>query len=180
MLEEVGRRDSKHDERGWTERSEPLLHRRIDLLNQILADSMSLRDLYKKHYWQAPAGTLHQLRLLFDKHYNEQVGLIDDIAERIQLLGGTSIATAADVAEITAIPRPPEGREEAPVQISRLIEAHHMVLKEVHIAAKLAAQAGDEGTRDLLVRQVIKTHQLQVWFLSEREVGLPRPKASGE
>ena len=180
MLEEVGRCDPKHDERGGTERSEPLLHRRIDLLNQILVDSMSLRDLYKKHYWQAPAGTFHQPRLLFDKHYKEQVEIIDEIAERIQLLGGVALGLAADVAEMTTIPRPPEGREDAPVQISRLVQAHQAVLKEAHIAAKLAAHAGDEGTRDLLVRQVIKTHELQVWFLSEREVRLPRPKASGE
>ena len=170
----------RYDEPAGTGRLEPLLCRRIDLLNQILADSMSLRDLYKKHYWQAPAGTSHQLRLLFDKHYKEQVEIIDEIAERIQWLGGVAIGSAADVAEMTTIRRPPEGREDAPVQISRLIQAHQAVLKEAHAAARLAAEAGDEGTRDLLVRRVIKTHELQVWFLSEREVGLPRPKASGE
>ncbi len=168
-----------YGEHAGTGRSEPLLCRRIDLLNQILADSMSLRDLYKKHYWQAPAGTSHQLRLLFDKHYKEQVEIIDEIAERIQLLGGVALGLAADVAEMTTIPRPPEGREDAPVQISRLVQAHQAVLKEAHAAARLAAETGDEGTRDLLVRRVIKTQELQVWFLGEHEAGVSPARASG-
>src|SRR4051812_23699496 len=90
----------------------------VDRLNQILADTMTLRDMYKKHHWQVAGKTFYQLHLLFDKHYKEQSELIDSIAERIQLLGGISLAMAPDVAETTRIPRPPRGREEVPVQIS--------------------------------------------------------------
>ena len=75
-------------------------------LNQLLADTMTLRDLYKKSHWQVPGPTFYQLHLLFDKHFDEQVELVDAIAERIQLLGGVSIAMAHDVAEITRIERP--------------------------------------------------------------------------
>src|SRR5256885_4463834 len=101
-------------------------------LNQLLADTMTLRDLYKKSHWQVAGPTFYQLHLLFDKHYDEQVELVDLIAERIQVLGGLSIAMAADVAETTLIPRAPRGREEVPVQISRLLHAHEIILKEVH------------------------------------------------
>jgi starvation-inducible DNA-binding protein len=145
----------------------------IELLNQILADSMTLRDLYKKHHWQAAGGTFYQLHLLFDKHFNEQLELVDAIAERIQLLGGISIAMAADVAETTMIPRPPRGREEAPAQLSRLLEAHEIVLKELRTAARLTAEAEDYGTNDLLVSQAIRTNELQVWFIAEHLVDVP-------
>src|ERR1700683_3786437 len=101
-----------------------------DNLNQLLADTMTLRDLYKKCHWQVAGATFYQLHLLFDKHHGEQDELVDTIAERIQLLGGVSISMAADVAETTIIPRPPRGREEPPVQISRLLEAHETILKE--------------------------------------------------
>ncbi len=107
-------------------------------LNQILADTMTLRDLYKKHHWQVAGPTFYQLHLLFDKHFAEQVELVDVLAERIQLLGGLSIAMAQDVAETTRIERPPRGREEVPVQISRLLEAHELILGEAHEAAKHA------------------------------------------
>src|SRR5437868_12581641 len=146
-------------------------------LNQLLADTITLRDLYKKHHWQVAGHTFYQLHLLFDKHYEEQNELVDTIAERIQLLGAISIAMAADVAETTNIPRPPRGREEVPVQISRLLEAHELILKEARTMAKQADESGDDGTNDLLVSDVIRTNELQVWFISEHLVNVPLVQA---
>lgn len=148
-----------------------------ELLNQVLADTMTLRDMYKKHHWQVAGPTFYQLHLLFDKHFGEQLELVDSLAERIQLLGGISIAMAADVAETTYIPRPPRGREEVPVQISRLLEAHEIILKEARTIARQASEAGDDGTNDLLVSEVIRTNELQVWFLSEHLVDVPVVRA---
>jgi starvation-inducible DNA-binding protein len=151
----------------------------VDNLNQILADTITLRDLYKKHHWQVSGPTFYQLHLLFDKHFNEQNELVDLIAERIMILGGVSIAMAADVAETTLVPRPPKGREEVPVQISRLLHAHEIVLKEAHAMASHAAQEGDDGTNDLLVSNVIRTNEMQVWFVAEHMVDAPLVRADG-
>jgi starvation-inducible DNA-binding protein len=145
----------------------------ITNLNQILADTMTLRDMYKKHHWQVAGATFYQLHLLFDKHHGEQDELVDAIAERIQLLGGVSLAMAADVAETTIIPRPPRGREEVAVQISRLLEAHEFILKEARTMAREASEVGDDGTNDLLVSDVIRSNELQVWFLAEHLVAVP-------
>lgn len=149
----------------------------VERLNQILVDTMTLRDLYKKHHWQVSGSTFYQLHLLFDKHYDEQVELVDKIAERIQLLGGLSYAMAADVAENTTIPRPPRGREEVPVQISRLLTAHEIVIHKVRGSARKAAEIMDDGTNDLLVSDVLRTNELQVWFLSEHLVDAPLVRA---
>jgi starvation-inducible DNA-binding protein len=142
-------------------------------LNQVLADTIMLREMYKKHHWQLSGPTFYQLHLLFDEHYEKQDELVDTIAERIQALGGVAIAMPQDVAEQTRVERPPIGREEVPVQISRLLEAHELLLKESHEFAKAADEAGDDGTNDLLVSQVIRTNETQVWFLSEHLVALP-------
>jgi starvation-inducible DNA-binding protein len=149
----------------------------VNALNQILADTMTLRDLYKKHHWQVSGHTFYQLHLLFDKHYEEQSNLVDMIAERIQLLGGVSIAMAADVAETTKIDRPPRGREEVPVQISRILEAHELILREVRKTAEHAQDAGDDGTNDLLVSNVLRTNELQAWFVAEHVVDTPLVRA---
>src|SRR6476619_2136824 len=125
--------------------SEQACKESVDNLNQLLADTITLRDLYKKHHWQVAGPTFYQLHLLFDKHYEEQNKLVDAIAERVQLLGGVSIAMAHDVAETTLIPRPPKGREAVPVQVSRLLHAHELVLKEARTMASLAADKGDDG-----------------------------------
>jgi starvation-inducible DNA-binding protein len=151
--------------------SEKVCQASVERLNQILADTMSLRDLYKKHHWQVSGKTFYQLHLLFDKHYDEQVELVDLIAERIQALGGLSYAMAADVAENTNIPRPPKGREEVPVQISRLLTAHEIILLGARASARKAAEMGDDGTNDLFVSNVIRTNEMQVWFLAEHLVG---------
>ena len=151
-----------------------------DNLNQLLADTITLRDLYKKHHWQVSGPTFYQLHLLFDKHFNEQSELVDLIAERIMMLGGVSIAMSADVAEMTLIPRPPKGREEVPVQISRLLHAHEIVLKEARTMARQAAEEGDDGTNDLLVSNVIRTNEMQVWFVAEHVVDGPLVHADGQ
>jgi len=145
----------------------------VTVLNQLLADTMTIRDLYKKHHWQLVGHTFYQLHLLFDKHYEEQTALVDMIAERIQILGGISLAMAPDVAEETQIPRPPRGREEVPVQISRLLTAHELILKTARKGASDAADGGDDGTNDLIVSNIIRTNEMQVWFLAEHLVDSP-------
>lgn len=149
----------------------------VEALNQILVDTMVLRDLYKKHHWQVAGHTFYQLHLLFDKHYDEQSTLVDRLAERIQSLGGISIAMAHDVAEMTRIERPPRGREAVPVQLSRLLEAHEIIIQEVREAARQASAGGDDGTNDLLVSDVLRTHEMQVWFLAEHLVDTPLVRA---
>jgi starvation-inducible DNA-binding protein len=144
-----------------------------DRLNVLLADTASMRDLYKKSHWQVGGPTFYQLHLLFDKHFEEQVELVDLLAERIQILGGVSVAMAHDIAELTRLTRPPKGREEVPVQISRLLEAHELILKDARELARQAAELGDDGTNDLLVSNVVRTNEMQVWFISEHLVDMP-------
>ncbi len=150
----------------------------VALLNQLLADTMTIRDMYKKHHWQMSGATFYQLHLLLDKHYEEQAELVDMIAERIMALGGISIAMAADVAEMTRVPRPPKGREDVPTQLSRLLEAHEIILKQCHEGAEAADEAGDDGTNDMLVSNVIRTNEPQVWFIAEHlaETVLVKPE----
>jgi starvation-inducible DNA-binding protein len=142
-------------------------------LNQLLADSIALRDMYKKHHWQVAGPTFYQLHLLFDKHFDEQVEIVDTIAERIQLLGGVTIAMGGDVAEVTRIPRPPRGREEVPVQISRLLEAHKLIMQQCHEIAEAADKAGDDGTNDLVVSDVLRANELESWFIGNHLVEMP-------
>lgn len=156
---------------------EPVRLEMTEQLNLMLADSMTLRDLYKKSHWQVAGPTFYQLHLLFDKHFAEQVELVDEIAERIQLLGGISIAMAHDVAETTRIERPPKGREEVPVQISRLLDAHQIIISYCRKLAERAEKLGDQGTNDLVVSDVLRTNELQVWFLSQHLVEEPLVEA---
>ena len=142
-------------------------------LNQLLADSIALRDMYKKHHWQVSGPTFYQLHLLFDKHFEEQVEMVDTIAERVQLLGGVTIAMGGDVAEVTRIQRPPRGKEEVPVQISRLLEAHKVIIQSCLDISEAADKAGDQGTNDLVVSDILRPNELQSWFIGQHLVEMP-------
>jgi starvation-inducible DNA-binding protein len=155
------------------ELEEPVRLEMTEHLNQLLADTITLRDLYKKSHWQVAGPTFYQLHLLFDKHFGEQSELVDTIAERIQLLGGVSLAMAHDIAETTRIERPPRGREEVPVQLSRLLDAHKIIISQCRELAERADKLGDHGTNDLAVSDVLRTNELQVWFLGEHLVHMP-------
>jgi starvation-inducible DNA-binding protein len=146
-------------------------------LNQILADTQILHALYKKHHWLMRGATFYQLHLLLDKHAGEQIGLVDSIAERVQTLGGVAVGDPRHVAELTRISRAPNGCEEVPAMLSRLLEAHELILTDAHDAAARVAEQGDDGTNDLIVSAVIRTGELQAWFLAEHLVDTPLVRA---
>jgi starvation-inducible DNA-binding protein len=146
-------------------------------LNRILADTQILHALYKKHHWLMRGPTFYQLHLLLDKHAGEQLELIDVTAERIQTLGGIAVGDPRHAAELTRVPRAPDGAEEVPAMLSRLLEAHEIILAESHEAAARVGEQGDDGTNDLLISQVIRTNELEAWFLAEHLVDTPLVRA---
>ena len=150
--------------------SEKVCKESVALLNQCLADTITLRDMYKKHHWQVVGPTFNQLHLMYDQHYEGQVLLVDILAERIQLLGGIALAMAADIAESSKIQRPPRGREPAAVQLKRLAEAHEQIIIATREAAEKVDKSGDPGSNDVFVSDVLRTNELQVWFLTEHLV----------
>jgi starvation-inducible DNA-binding protein len=139
----------------------------------VLADTIILYNLYKKHHWLVAGHTFYQLHLLFDKHAGEQLELVDLLAERVQTLGGIAIADPRHVAEVTKIGRPPNGREEVPAMISRLLEAHEIIIAEVRKAIDATDKNEDWGSNDILMSDVLRTNELQVWFVAEHLVDTP-------
>ena len=143
------------------------------LLNEILSDTMVLQALYKKSHWNVSGPTFYQLHLLFDKHSDEQLELIDALAERVQMLGGISVGDPRHAAELTSIPRPPDGAEEVPVVIDRLLDAHETIIEKVRDAIDRTEESKDMGTNDLLMGDLLRRHEMQVWFVAEHVVDVP-------
>ena len=148
------------------------------LLNEILADSMILYALYKKHHWLVAGPTFYQLHLLFDKHAEEQLAIIDVLAERVQSLGGIAVGDPRHAAELTTIERAPDGAEEVSVMIDRTLRAHETIIGKVRKGIKTTETSEDWGTNDLLMGDVLRTHELQVWFISSHLVDVPIVAAS--
>lgn len=147
-------------------------------LNRLLADTQMLYGLYKKHHWLMRGATFHQLHLLLDQHATAQLAVVDALAERVQSLGGVAVGDPRHAAEITSIPRPPNGVEEVPAMLSRLLEAHETILGDARDAARKVAEQGDDGSNDMIVSEVIRTGETQAWFLAEHLVDTPLTQVS--
>ena len=143
------------------------------VLNVILADSMILYALYKKHHWLVMGPTFYQLHLLFDKHAEEQGEIIDLLAERVQSLGGIAVGDPRHAAELTTIDRPPNGAEDVPAMIHRLLNAHEAIIEKVRDAIDRTEKSGDWGSNDLLMGDVLRRNELQVWFIASHVVDIP-------
>jgi starvation-inducible DNA-binding protein len=143
------------------------------LLNEILADSMILYALYKKHHWLVAGPTFYQLHLLFDKHAEEQTEIIDLLAERVQSLGGIAVGDPRHAAELTTIDRAPDGAEDVPAMIHRTLDAHETILEKVRDAIDKTEKNSDWGSNDMLMGDVLRRNELQVWFIAEHVVDVP-------
>jgi len=143
------------------------------LLNVVLADTTILYALYKKHHWLVAGPTFYQLHLLFDKHAEEQAELIDLLAERVQTLGGIAVGDPRHAAELTSIERAPDGAESVPDMISRTLRAHEVIIENVRRGIDTTEKNEDWGSNDLLMSEVLRRNELQVWFMSEHVVDMP-------
>jgi starvation-inducible DNA-binding protein len=146
-------------------------HRSIRMLNRLLAHSMALRDRYKKAHWQTSGAAFYPLHLMFDKHHERQLEVIDTLAERVQLLGGVALATAQDLVHESRIARVPSGAQAPRQQLEGLLDAHEFLLEEARPLAREAAGYGDDGSNDVIVGEVIRTNELQAWFVGEHLEG---------
>jgi len=174
-LEKLGHEVQRFDQLRELPLGLPAATRRemCERLNTVLADSRILHDLYKKSHWLMRGPTFYQLHLLTDRHAEEQEELIDKIAERIQTLGGIAAGDPRHVAELTGIPRPPDGAEGVPAMLSRLLQAHEHIVVEAREVATKADELGDVGTNDLLASEVVPVNELQIWFVAEHLVDIP-------
>ena len=154
-----------------TGRTDPLVT--VRLLNRILADSTILYNLYKKHHRLVRGPMSHRLHQLLDKHAEEQLTVIDLMGERVHRLGGVAIADPRHVAELTTVPRPPDGAENVPAMLARLLEAHEIVMEKIRQAIEKTVADRDDGTESLLMGEVLRTNEIQVWFVAEHPVDAP-------
>lgn len=145
----------------------------ITLLNQILADTITLHDLYKKYHWQVAGPTFYELHLLLDKHASEIHHAVDLIAERIQMLGGVAAGMPFDVAENTKIERPPLGAENVPALLARTVNAHATIIHTIREGIALTENNKDYGTNDLLMSHLLRMHEMHVWFISQHLIDTP-------
>lgn len=134
-------------------------------LQVILANTIYMYQLYKKYHWHVTGKDFYQYHLLFDKHAGEQPALIDGIAERMRTLGLDVAAMPMDVSADATLSEKEAAGHDPQAMVRNLLNAHEEYLKHVREAVAVTEDAGDDGTNDLLVSDVMRVHELQTWFI---------------
>ena len=145
----------------------------VEMLNQLLADLITQYQLYKKHHWQVSGPTFYQLHLLLDAHAEIVLKQIDEVAERIQTLGGESTGMPFDVAEMTRIQRPPRGAESVPALLARTVQSHATIIEWVRKGIEQTDENKDYSTNDLLMSRILPDQEHMTWFVSQHLVVTP-------
>jgi starvation-inducible DNA-binding protein len=140
----------------------------VTLLDELLAHSIRLRDLYTNARRQTSDIEFHHLRLLFDGHYKGQLRLVDVLVDHIRMLGYTDRVLAGVFLQGTQFSYALRGRT-SPIRLVRdLLDAHELVLSAACPSAHSDSRDDSPSIRDFAVGQVVLTNDLQSWAISEQ------------
>lgn len=130
-----------------------------------LANSIFIYNLYKKYHWHVRGRDFYQYHLLFDEHAKQQLPIIDSLAERLRTLGFMAPGMPGDVERNKSVNEPDTSDFTPLVLCESLLKVHDAYLKHLRSTIDIADEVDDEGTEDFLVSDVLRVHELQVWFL---------------
>jgi starvation-inducible DNA-binding protein len=134
------------------------LSRTIAVLEELLAQSIGLRDLYRTARWQTADIQYSRLRQVFDRHYKEQLHLVDVLVDRIRTLGGGRQVFARNFLQGTQFACALRGNKAAGHLLSELLDAHESVL----ITGRPNSSAMNaQWVHDFAVGQVVLTNDSQ-------------------
>ena len=138
----------------------------IAVLEQLLAQSIYLRDSYRNARWQTADIQYRRLRQLFDRHYKEQLHLVDVLIDRIRALGGGGQIFARNFLQETQFACALRGNSAAGQLLSELLDAHESVLA----TGRPNGSANAQWAHDFAVGQVVLTNDAQYASISDQLV----------
>jgi starvation-inducible DNA-binding protein len=145
--------------------SEIHLQRNIDLMSIILSDEMTLYIKTRKFHWNVAGESFMELHKLFEAQYSELEIIIDEVAERINKLGGKTIGTMNEFTLLTRIVEHPNKYPVKSAMISELLSDHEMIISELRKDIDICAEeCHDVGTADLLTG-ILQQHESIAWIL---------------
>jgi starvation-inducible DNA-binding protein len=137
----------------------------IERLQQQLANAFLLYANYKKYHWQSYGPLFRELHLLFDEHAEAVLGTMDELGERVRILGGNPIADPRQFIELGTVEVAAAGLDMRGM-IEEALSNHARVVQGSRQAIYRADEVGDQVTADLLTR-IMSIHEKQEWFLRE-------------
>jgi starvation-inducible DNA-binding protein len=140
----------------------------IVVLEELLAQSIFLRDLYRNARWQTADIQHRRLRQLLDRHYQEQLDLVGVLIDRIRTLGGGQQIFAWNCLPETQFAHALRGNKAAGHLLNKLLDAHESVL---NTGRPKRSAMNAQWAHDFVIGQVILTNDAQSSSISDQLVG---------
>jgi len=135
-------------------------------LNTLLADTFALYLKTKNFHWHVSGVHFRDFHLLFDEHGDQIFAMTDDIAERVRKIGGTTLRSIGQIAELTSIVDNDEEYVAPGDMLRELLEDHKAVIAKMRSAHELCDKHDDVGTASKL-EEFIDGAERRCWFLFE-------------
>jgi starvation-inducible DNA-binding protein len=132
-------------------------------LSHVLADSYALYLKTHNFHWNVEGPRFRDLHLMFEEHYTDLAGAVDQIDERIRALGQYAPGSFGQFSRLASI-KDAEGVPKAEDMVKQLAADHETVEKTIRSALPAAQRAGDEVTVGLLVER-LAVHEKTAWML---------------
>lgn len=132
-------------------------------LSLILADTYVLYTKTQNFHWNIADRRFYSLHLLFEKQYEDLGNALDDIAERIRMLGERSPGSMRQFIEMSSLEES-SGDIGGDEMIEILLNDHETLARFIRERINLASKLGDEGTADLLIQR-LRDHEKFAWML---------------
>ncbi len=137
----------------------------IDHLNAQLATAWVISFNAKRYHWTVAGPHFRDYHLRFDELHGVVEAMVDELAERVRMLGGIPIHTPAQMAQLSQVAPSDPGRIlDALAMAKEALASEDLAIAFMHKGIALAEEAEDPGTADLLTR-FVQDHQKKAWFL---------------
>ena len=136
----------------------------VELLNQLLADTLDLHSQIKQAHWNVRGMHFQPLHELFDAVAALLPGFGDELAERVGQLGGAAIGTARAAAETSRLPEIDRDLLDGVAATRAVAQRIALVTNSTRFGIDRASDAGDEITADLLT-EITRELDKQLWFV---------------
>ncbi|EIA07195.1 Dps family protein [Flavobacterium frigoris] len=137
----------------------------VKLLSTVLADEMTLYVKTRKFHWNVSGESFMEIHKLFENHYKQLEVSIDEVAERINKLGGKTIGTMSEFSGLTNLKESPNMYPAQKEMLKELLDDHETVIVELRKDIDTSEKQNmDIGTADFLTA-LLAQHETIAWIL---------------
>lgn len=134
------------------------------VLESMLADQYVLYTKTRNYHWNVTGEDFSEYHKLFEAQYSSIDEDIDEVAERIRMLGGKTSATLVEFVNIARLKENPGQFLSAKEMISSLLKDHESVIIQLRKDIETCDDLDDDGTEDFLT-QLLQKHEKTAWML---------------